>query len=217
MFFTARQLDTLHRETGGNGRVVLPYRARLTPAAQDWLRLKKVVLGYADDAFRGQAEPAVLANAGVLPAATQPAAAAGTMLWWCDGPCGAAKAAITAQERESSLRSLDLPADAKQLVSAIKAIAREVKAGSASAAVLLVRTSAAATVLANRCSSLRAVVGTSLEAVEQGIQQAAANVLVIEHPQKTLPQIKTMLARFARAKRDVGADLLRQIAELMKE
>jgi hypothetical protein len=247
MFFTARQLETLHRESGANGQLVLPYRARLTPAAQDWLRSKKVTLGYSDDPFRGSAGAPQMqdtpfrgrsqnADSGagvgsgngagtganrtgdVLSPAKRGeyagSSAGGALLWWCDGPCGAAKAAITAQERESSLRAVELPADAKQIVPAIKAIAREIKAGSATAAVLLVSNASLATVFANRCPSLRAVVGTCLEALEQGIQQMAANVLVIEHPYKTLPQVKSLLSRFARAKRDLSPDVQRQLAEL---
>lgn len=213
MFFTARQLEQLHRENGG--RVTLPYRARLTPAAQDWVRLKKIAIGYSDDGKPSATTTSAASAMGASKSATVVAASpAGTMLWWCDGPCGAAKAAITAQEKEAILRPLDLPADAKQIVPAIKAIAAELKTGGAASAVIAVQNAAVAMVFANRCPSIRAVVGTCLEAVEQGIQQVAANVLVIEHPHKTFPQIKTMLARFARAKRELSPDVQRQLAEL---
>jgi hypothetical protein len=96
----------------------------------------------------------------------------------------------------------------------IKAIARELKSGTATSAAMVVQNAASAMVFANRCPSIRAVVGTCLEAVEQGIQQVAANVLVIEHPYKTLQQVKNMLARFARAKRELTPDVQRQLAEL---
>jgi hypothetical protein len=232
MFLTARQLEAIHRETGANGQLVLPYRARLTPAAQDWVRLKKIMLGYSDEQntpFRGRSQngasvgatgaigagaakdvdvPSSAKQDGGIPAAT------GTLLWWCDGPCGAAKAAITAQAKESLLRAVEIPPDAKQIVPVVKAIARELKSGTATSAALVVQNAASAMVFANRCSSIRAVVGTCLEAVEQGIQQVAANVLVIEHPYKTLQQVKNMLARFARAKRELTPDVQRQLAEL---
>ena len=224
MFFTARQLEQLHRESGGNGRIVLPYRARLTPMAQDWIRLKKIGIGYCDDATKGATGAiSTTASFGVRPhgAAGRESGAQSTtessttpLLWWCDGPCGAAKAAITGQAKESLLRGLELPQDPKQIVPAIKAIASELKSGSASSAAIVVQNAAVAMVFANRCPSIRAVVGTCLEAVEQGIQQVAANVLVIEHPYKTFPQIKTMLARFARAKRELSPDVQRQLAEL---
>jgi hypothetical protein len=226
MFFTARQLEALHRESGSNGQLVLPYRARLTPAAQDWVRLKKIALGYSEDGaqlFRGRSQNAVSGATGAKtgdvpsPAKRVDGAAAnepGTLLWWCDGPCGVAKAAITQQERESLLRAIDLPSDAGHLVAVVKRLANEIKTGSATAGVLVVKNASSAMVFANRCPSLRAVVGTCLDAVEQAITQVAANVLVIEHPYKTLSQIKSMLARFARAKRELSPDVQRQLAEL---
>src|SRR4051794_628646 len=114
MFLTARQLEALHRETGANGQLVLPYRARLTPAAQDWVRLKKITLGYSDEqqtAFRGRSQNgasvgatgAGAAKSVDVPSSTKQepgsSSATGALLWWCDGPCGAAKAAITAQAK----------------------------------------------------------------------------------------------------------------------
>ena len=48
MIITARQLEDLHKSHGGNGRVTLPYRARLTPLAADYVRARKLVLGYSE-------------------------------------------------------------------------------------------------------------------------------------------------------------------------
>ena len=45
MIFTARQLEDLHKT---NGHIVLPYRARLTPLAHDWLKSKRITVGYSD-------------------------------------------------------------------------------------------------------------------------------------------------------------------------
>ena len=139
---------------------------------------------------------------------------AGSFLWWCDGPCGPAKAAIVAEEKQSTLRPLDKPQDAKQVVGAIKALAAEVKSARAAGGILLVQTAALATVYANRCPSLRAILGTCLEAVEQGVQQIAANVLIIEYPYKTLQQMRNMLARFLRAPRTLNEEVKRQFQEL---
>jgi ribose 5-phosphate isomerase RpiB len=141
-------------------------------------------------------------------------AGTGTVLWWCDGPCGPAKAAVVAQSKESPLRGIDLPADPRQLVPVIKMLAGEVRSGRASAGVLMVQSAATAAVYANRCPSLRAVVGTCMDAVEQGLRRVAANVLVIEHPYRTLHQVKSMVARFAKAKRDLPEDVRRQLEEL---
>jgi ribose 5-phosphate isomerase RpiB len=210
MIVTARQLEDLHRQNGANGHVMLPYRARLSPLAADWVRSKKVVLGYSD----GEPQSAKSsAPAGLSASAGQPATT-GSVLWWCDGPCGPAKAALVAYEKESSLRALDLPQDAKRIGAVVKTLASEVKSGRAQAGVLMVRTGAAAVVFANRCPSLRAVLGTCLDAVEQGVQQVAANVLVVEYPHQTLQQMKNMLGRFVRGRRELGEDVRRQLEEL---
>jgi ribose 5-phosphate isomerase RpiB len=218
MIVTARQLEELHRASGSNGHITLPYRARLSPLGSDWVRAKKIVVGYSD-AQTTPSDGAPVAVGLVKPQAAHPAfsiaaTGAGAMLWWCDGPCGPAKAAIIAHEKESSLKALDKPADAKQLVPVVKTIAAEVKSGRVQGAVLLVQNGALATIYANRCPSLRAVLGTCMEAVDQGVQQAAANVLIIEYPYKTLQQVRNMLSRFTRGKRSLPEDVQRQLQEL---
>lgn len=207
MFYTARQLEDLWKANGANGQVVLPYRARLTPNAQDWIKARRVSVGYSDQAPQTPA-PAAPVGASVAPVSALPT------LWWCDGPCGTAKAALTAQARESNLIPIDRPPDAKHLVAVVKHVAAELKAGRASGAVLIVHSAATAMLYANRCPSLRAVVGTCLDSVEQGIQQVAANVLVIEHPYKTLQQIRNLLGRFVRAPRTISEELRQQLQEL---
>lgn len=222
MFVTVRQLEDYYRQGGSNGHVTLPYRARLTPLAQDWVRSKRVVLGYSDHGAPSSDDaPIGATRANELSGRTQHAgpviSATGTprtILWWCDGPCGPAKAALVAYEKESSLKPLDVPQDARRIASVVKAIAAEVKSGRATAAVLMVQTGAAAVVFANRCPSLRAVLGTCQEAVEQGVQLVAANVLVVEYPHRTLQQMKNMLGRFAKAKRELNDNVKRQLQEL---
>jgi hypothetical protein len=225
MFLTARQLEDLHRANGSNGHLVLPYRARLTPLAADWVRARKIALGYSDDGVRpenGKATareaPTPLAVSHSAAAVASPGAAtappSGAILWWCDGPCGPAKAALVSQSKESPLRPIELPAESRQLVPVIRSLAGEINSGRASAGVLLVQSAAAAMVYANRCPSLRAIVGTCLDAVDQGIQQVAANVLVIEHPHRTLHQVKSMLARFCRAGRELPEEVRRQLEGL---
>ena len=220
MIVTARQLEDLHRQNGANGHVTLPYRARLTPLASDWVRAKKVVLGYGDsDATQAapadQAPPAKgEAGPGGLAAPAGQALPTGAVLWWCDGHSGPAKAALVAHEKDSRLQPLNVPAEARRIGTVVKTLASELKTGRAAAGVLMVKTGAAALVFANRCPSLRAVLGTCLEAVEQGVQQVAANVLVIEYPHQSLQQMKNMIARFARAGRVPNEDVRRQLEEL---
>jgi hypothetical protein len=209
MIFTARQLEDLHR---ANGHVVLPYGARLTPLAVDWARAKKIVVGYGpDELVKSQGNGAAK---GIAIAEGAKPQAAGAFLWWCDGPCGAAKAAVGALAKESNLSAVETPADMKQLVPVIRKMARAVKEGRAAGGLLLVQSASAAVVLANRCASLRAIVGTTLESLESGIAQVAANVLIVEYPNKTFPQIRNLLSRFVRARREVDAELKRQLEEL---
>jgi ribose 5-phosphate isomerase RpiB len=207
MIYTARQLEDLHK-SGASSQIILPYGARLTPLASDWVRSKKLAIGYSN----------IEAPQPLVKAIGSPAAAAtdgSPLLWWCDGPCGAAKAAVGSQSKETSLAAITIPTEAKNLIKVVKHIATEVKASRAGGGVLLVETGAAAMIFANRCPSLRAVLGTCLEAVEQGIQFTAANVLVIEYPHKTLSQIKNFLGRFARAgQRTLGDDMKQQLQEL---
>jgi ribose 5-phosphate isomerase RpiB len=205
-FYTARQLEDLHKLAGGNGHVLLPYRARLTPAAQDWVRMRKVSVGYGD----AQPTPAAVpADAKKIEEG-----AGGRFLWWCDGPCGPAKAALSGADLRPHLKALDTPADARQTAAAIKAIAAEIKAGKADGAVLVVSAGATAMVLANRCPSIRAVLGTCIESVEQGIRLMAANVLVVEHPHRTMQQVRNMLVRFVKAKRDLSEETRRLLQEM---
>ncbi len=205
MFFTARQLQDLHRTSG---QVTLPHRARLTPLAADWVRSAGIVISFAN----GEANEGIKGS----PEAPVPA---GQYLWWCDGPCGSAKAAVTALEKELPLAPLPacpvpMPGSGMQLVTAIRQLAGEIKANRAAGGVLLVKSGASAVVYANRCPSVRAVMGTCLGSVDEGVRSVAANVLVIEHPWQTLMQTKNLVARFMRAKREVSEDVKRQLAEL---
>lgn len=210
MIFTARQLEDLHKS---NGHVVLPYGARLTPLAADWARGKKIQIGYGPDELVKQANGSKPAS-GIGTAESARPQAAGAFLWWCDGPCGAAKAAVGAQAKQSSLSAIDLPGDAKQLVSAIKKLAAAVKEQKSTGGILLVQSAAAAVVLANRCPSLRAIVGTTLESLEAAISQIAANVLILEYPNKSFSQLKNLLSRFVRAKRELSDEMKEQMKEL---
>ena len=220
MILTARQLEDLHRQNGGNGRLTLPYRARLTPLAVDWIKSKKIILGYSSilapeaESRKSTTLPSRPVGTSRVDTAASPTSSQGAFLYWCDGPCGPSKAALVAHERESNLRAMDKPADAGQLVPVIKALALDIKNNRAIGGILIVQNAAAAIVFANRCPSLRAILGTCHEAVEQGIAQVAANVLVIEYPHKTLMQVKNMLGRFTRAPRALSEEAQRQIQEL---
>jgi hypothetical protein len=210
MIFTARQLQDLQGNGQSKDQIVLPYGSRLTPLAVDWARSKRVKIGYGPAEMAESKKPSQIET---TPTASPWGAA--TLLWWCDGPCGAAKAALAAQSRESNLAPIDLPSEPTQLPSAIKRLASGVKAGQAGGGVLLVKGAAEAIVYANRCPSLRAMVGTCLESVDQGIAAVAANVLVLEYPYKSLSQIRNMLSRFARGARNPSEETQRRLQEMV--
>lgn len=204
MIFTARQLEELFR---AKGQITLPYRARLTPLAQDWLRQKKITIGYSDvDSPKGNTPPP--------PGTPAVPVSLGNWLWWADGPCGPAKAALLGTSRELGFNATEIALDPRQLVDAIKQLAGELKGGKVNGGFLLVGNGAQAMVFANRCPSIRAVLGTCIEAVEQGVRLIGANVLVIEHPYKSLQQAKTLIGRFVRAKREFSPEVQKQLSEL---
>lgn len=209
MIFTARQLQDLHGKDTANDQIVLPYGARLSPLAVDWARSKRVKIGYGP---RELTESKKSGGAEMTPTASP--AGVSTILWWSDGPCGPAKAALAAQSRESNLAPIDLPSEPTQLVSAIKRLATGVKSSQAGGGVLLVKAAAEAMVYANRCPSLRAIVGTCLESVDQGLASVAANVLVLEYPYKSLSQIRNMLSRFVRGSRNPSEETQHRLQEL---
>ncbi|MGD0462996.1 MAG: hypothetical protein ABSB74_10975 [Tepidisphaeraceae bacterium] len=198
MIVTARQLQDLQGRGKDGEQIVLPYGARLTPLALDWARSKRLKIGYG---------PAEMAR-------TQPPSGSTTLLWWCDGHCGAAKAALASLARESSLAAIELPNAAAHLLPAIKSLASRIKAQPASRGALLVKSAAEAIVYANRCPSIRAIVGTCSDSIDQGIGAVAANVLVLEYACKNFSQIRNLLSRFARATPSLSADTQRRLEEL---
>jgi hypothetical protein len=212
MIFTARQLEEMHRSNGRNGHVTLPYRARLTPLAVDWIKQRGVHVGYADVEVGATRATSEAARTAALK--DEPSTLVRKWMWWCDGPCGPAKAALLAVAREAGLEAMEIAVDAKRIAEAVKIIASEVKAARADGGVMLVSNGAAAMVFANRCPSLRAVLATCIEAVDQGVNLVAANVLVIEHPYKSMPQVRSLLARFVRQRRELSEDVKQQLSEL---
>jgi hypothetical protein len=200
MIYTARQLEELHKN---NGHVRLPIGARMTPMARDWLRTKKLSIAY--DEGPGPEGPGLAKPA---------ASAAGHFLWWCDGPCGAAKAAVLAQAKETNLQPMTINSEPKYTAAAVKQLAREIREGQAVGGIFLVQTGAAAVVFANRCSSLRAILGTCREAVQQGIDAVGANVLIVETPHLNLSQTRNVLSLFVSKRREPSFEVQQQLQEL---
>lgn len=191
MILTQRQIEQLIKQ---HGKLVLPFRAKLTPSAQDYLRHNKLTISYDEIKIDVRAT-------GVNPCAIAPKRC--TFLWWSDGPCGVCKAAIGMAAREAALEPMPILEDASRAISAIRTLDQSVRSNTAQGGVLLVKNAGPATVLANKASSLRAIVATTMAAVEESIGTIAANVLVVEREKWSLSPLKNLLARFCRLDRKI--------------
>jgi ribose 5-phosphate isomerase RpiB len=99
-------------------------------------------------------------------------------------------------------------------ISVIRDLASAVKSGHVQGGVLFVPNAGKAVCYANRCPSLRAIVGTSERSVEQGIIDLGANVLIIEYTQHGKVSVDAMLECFLRQTPTVNTLIQRALAEL---
>src|SRR5882762_5542988 len=123
MIFSARQLQDLHRS---NGQVTLPAQARLTPLARDWVRSRGIQVVFADAPINALAKPQATLVQPIDFDELSRVAASRALLWWCDGPCGAVKAALMATAHELEISELKIASHPQLLVSAIHELAREI-------------------------------------------------------------------------------------------
>jgi hypothetical protein len=186
MILTQRQLELLLKT---HGKIVLPYRARLTPSAQDWVRHNKVPVGY-DLITLDLNQKAVVGQT-----------IADKYLWWSDGPDGVAKAAIGMSAREVSLDPMPILEDNSRAISAVRTLSQSIFSGTAHGGVIIAKNPAIASLLANKASNLRAVVASSLAHVEEAINTIGANVLVIEREKWSLSPLKNLIVRFCKLPR----------------
>lgn len=192
-FVTARML-----EEAGVAVVRLADGARLTPAAQDYVKEKKL----------GVERAAADGSAGVV------GAPGGDWLWWTDGNCPAVKQ-LTG-ELKSKMAKLTPAAKSSELAAAVSQGAKRVRAGNAAGVILFVDSGALAGCFANRCPSLRAVVGTCGQATCQGVNQLGANTLILEYPHHGYRAMSQMLDTFMNTPRPNLDAVDRQLQELSR-
>ncbi len=194
-FVTAEQLRAA-ATTGGDGVAVLAVDARLTPLANDLVREGAVKIRRV-----GTGEARATASAGGQ-----------TWLWWADGFCP------TVQNLVGEYRNRLLPItgdrSAVGLASVVRELAKRVKEKRAAGGVLFVRSGALAMCYANRCRSLRAVLGTCDESVDEGLRELAANVLVIEYPHSSGDKARGLVERLIRSSPKPSPVLDRELREL---
>jgi len=196
---TAQQLQEAIAEAP-DGVAVLAHNARPTPLANDYIRENPAKVRRADAPVGAQRKPVAVG---------QP------WLWWADGHCPAVLATT------AGLGSLAVHSGAARseagLVQALRDIANGVRTRSVRGGIVFVRSAARATVLANRSPVLRAVVGTCPEAVEQGIAQIGANVLIVEYPHVSAERLASMVTRIVQSKPNATPHTERELADMHRQ
>ena len=191
------------------GVVHITPSAKLTPLAMDYAKENRLAIErmgvHAGQTSCGVAKALVTAERAV-------AGQAAVWTWWCDGH--EPNVARVTDQLRARIKPLTHQRSAGALVEAIKRLAQRVRRGEAAGGVLFVASAAQAACLANRCRSLRAVVGTCADAVQQGIEQLAANVLIIEHPYQGWRTMRAMVETFIGSPRPANAEIQRKLQEL---
>jgi ribose 5-phosphate isomerase RpiB len=181
-----------------DGVATLAAEARLTPLANDFARQHPQKIRRA--------------SAGGDAVATSPSPAALPWLWWIEGACPVVQK-ITS-ERHAALTPMSSGRVASSLGQVIRDLAGSIKAKTAQGGLLFVPNAARAMCMANRCPSLRAVVGTCTEAVEQGVRELGANVLVIEYVHHGPRAMEAMVDRMLQQSPSVPPAVQRELADL---
>lgn len=194
---TAGQLEEAV-EASADGVATLAATARLTPLAQDYVR----------------DHPAKVrrAEASNAPAPVSSSAVGQPMLYWIDGHCPGVRDLAARLGNRLTLTHASAKGD--EITRIVRDIAAALKSSRAAGAVLFVRSAALPLIAANRCPSLRAVMGSSGSSVDAACAETAANVLVIEYPFVTPGTMNAMVDRFLQQSMIPTPTLQRELAEL---
>ncbi|MBN4061007.1 hypothetical protein JYU15_01085 [bacterium AH-315-I18] len=196
---TANQLQ---QAIDDKGYALVSQDARLTPLANDLARLHKTKIKRASP-IAGVQGTASTQTHRVLTS---------NWFWWIDGTCPVVKEVTN--QRQRVLTPMANPRKRDATLSVIRDLASATRSGHVLGGVLFVPTAAKVLCYANRCQSLRAIVGTSDQAVEEGVTELGANVLVIEYPQHGKRSVDAMLDRFLSQTPAVSTLVQRALAEL---
>lgn len=197
---TANQLQAAI-EAASDGVAVLAADARLSPLAADFVR------EHPRKVRRGGVESAAASATNHAANATLP------WMWWIDGACPVVSQ-VTAERGSQLARAASLGSGTAALGQVVRDLAAAIKSHRVLGGLLFVHNAARAMCLANRCQSIRAVVGTCGEAIEQGITELGANVLVIEYPHHGPRAVAAMVDRFMQQPPRVPPAVERELAEL---
>ena len=195
---TAKQLQEA-MDAASDGVAVIAAGARLTPLANDLSRQKPQSMRQltAMDTTQGTSTPEST-----------------PWLWWIDGQCPAV--AQLTQARSAKLRAAASGPNPEALSQVVRDVAGSLRSGSIAGALLFVRNASRSMCFANRCTSIRAIIGTCGEAVEQGIAELGANVLVIEYPHVGPRAMAAMVDRILQQRPRVTTQVQRELADLTR-
>ena len=196
---TANQLQEAMKASP-DGVAHLALDAKLTPLANDLARQK----------------PKSIKRISPVAASTTTSAAAGgdssQYVWWIEGACPVVREVVPTYG--AALRPLASDSHRAALPNVVRELSRMIKAKQVAGGVLFVPTAARAICYANRCTSVRAFVATCGEAVEQGLSELGANVMVIEYPHHGRRALAAMLDRFMQVSPGVPPAVERDLADL---
>lgn len=181
---TAKQITAAKSTT-----IQLAKGAILTPLARDLIKEKKITISSA-----------------ITKSATS--TKSNVYTWWADGQ------SVASRQTTSNLTTLSAPNNPASLISALKQIDADLKQNKIAGAVLLVNSAARAACFANRIASIRAVVGTSLNSITQGVEQLAANVLIVEYSNIGAHAISDMISTFTTQPRPDVTRIEQQLQEV---
>lgn len=135
-------------------------------------------------------------------------------LWWADGHCPAVQSIVATHRPQVR------PSAAPRSESGLLQVVRDLKTGlhnqTLSGGLLFVSSAVRASLFANRCAEIRAVVANCEEVVNEAIGSLSANALIIEYPyvdeRKMSAMVSAMLAKPPKA----SPHLARELAELQR-
>jgi len=203
---TANQLQEAIKASP-DGTALLAADARLTPLANDFARQKK-------DKIRRASATGAASSSRLSAPVTGSDSSSAQWLWWIEGGCPIVR--DVTQAFGLALRPIAAGPSSGALPQVLRELARAVKAKQVAGGILFVPSASKAVCMANRCQSLRAIVGTCGEAVEQGLREIGANVLIIEYPHHGHRSTTAMLERFTQQLPVVPASVERMLVDMQR-
>jgi len=174
---TARKLE-------GYNSVQISRSSIVTPSAKDFIKEKKIIVSYEDTEINLNQK-----------LRTDDAA------WYYWSACHLLKTIEKSNHPDVLIDTSSIANDEDHILSAVKELNQAISRGKVKGGILVVKTSAKAAFLANRCTNMRAVVGNFQKSVEEGIQQLSANVLILEYAYLGKTAMTEMIRYFTTANR----------------